>query len=195
MPDYRRYFVSGGTYFFTLVTHRRYPWFADPANIQRLRHAAASVRQESPFRFLAGVVLHNHMHFLWTLPPGDADFSSRIGRMKVRFSRSLGRRARDGSEQPASRRKHHECDIWQRRFWEHSIDNEEELLAYLDYIHFNPVKHGLAPCSHAWEASSFHGWVAAGFYERSWGCCCQGLPRLPQQFAAIEQSAGEPPDE
>ena len=87
MSDYRRYFVPGGTYFLTLVSYRRRPLFAHRANIQRLREAVAWMKRESPFQFLAGVVLPDHMHFLWTLPPGDADYScqARVGIVSARL--------------------------------------------------------------------------------------------------------------
>ena len=88
MSDYRRFFVPGGTYFFTLVAYQRRPRFAQPSDVQRLRDAVAFVQREQPFRFLAAVILPDHMHFVWTLPPGDSDYSRRIGRMKVHFTRS-----------------------------------------------------------------------------------------------------------
>ncbi len=114
MPDYRRYFVPGGTYFFTLVTCGRRPLFALPENVVRLREAIAAVRREATSDFLTAVVLPEHRHFLWTLPPGDHDYSKRIGRIKVRFTRSCP------SGEPvalsASRQKHRERAVWQRRF-------------------------------------------------------------------------------
>jgi putative transposase len=192
MPDYRRYFVPGGTYFFTLVTYHRRPLFAQPVHVRFLREAAASVQRESPFRFLAAVVLPEHMHFVRTLPAGDCDYSSRIGRMKVRFTRQLPDSAFDIAEVSESRRKHHESNIWQRRFWEHTIDDESELHAFVDYIHYNPVKHGVASCPHAWSASSFRRWVALGHYKYCWGCSCRGKQLPPRTFAAIEGLSGEP---
>jgi putative transposase len=191
MSDYRRYFVPGGNYFFTLVSYRRRPQFAHPGALERLREAVASVQREQPFRFLAAVVLPNHMHFLWTLPSGDADFSRRIGRMKVHFTRSCGERASSLVDRSPSRRSHRESDVWQRRFWEHSIDEEGELGAFLDYIHYNPVKHGLTSCPHAWPASSFSRWVALGLYEKSWGCCCDGRTASVPNFKDIENRIGE----
>jgi putative transposase len=192
VPDYRRYFVPGGTYFFTLVSYRRRPRFAHPTDLQRLRRSVAWVQQERPFRFLAAVVLPDHMHFLWTLPPADHDYSSRIGRIKVHFTRLCSHGTSAPIGLPESRRRHRESDVWQRRFWEHMIDEEGELEAFLDYIHYNPVKHGLVSCPHAWEASSFPRWVACGHYESSWGCCCQGEPHPPRDFAPIADLTGEP---
>jgi putative transposase len=191
MPDYRRYWVPGGTYFFTLATHQRSPLFADAGNVQRLREALAIVQGEQAFSFLAAVVLPDHMHFIWTLPAGDSDYARRIGRMKVLFTRRARAAGRIDGAISASRKKHRESDLWQRRFWEHTLASEDELPGYLDYIHYNPVKHGWAGCPHAWKASSFQSWVSRGLYELEWGCCCQGrkgsVP-LPQ----IERQAGEP---
>lgn len=163
MADYRRYWVPGGAYFFTLVTHRRIPLFADCANVERLCEAVAVVQRDQPFEFCAAVVLPDHMHFLWALPPGDCDYAKRIGRLKVLFTRSVRGAGHIDRETSSSRTKHRESDLWQRRFWEHTLNDEQELPGYLDYIHYNPVKHGWASCPHAWKASSFHRWVSRGF--------------------------------
>jgi putative transposase len=191
MPDYRRYRVPGETYFFTLVTHERNPLFADSANVKRLREAVAIVQREQPFDFFAAVVLPDHMHFLWKLPPGDCNYSKRIGRLKVLFTRALHEEGHVDPETSASRKKHRESNAWQRRFWEHTLDDEQELSGYLDYIHYNPVKHGWASCPHAWKASSFHRWVSRGLYDIDWGCSChgrEGVVALPN----FESSIGEP---
>ena len=189
MADYRRADQPGGTYFFTLVTYKRQPIFADAANVDLLRAAVLAVMNERPFEFLAGAVLPDHAHYLWTLPPGDADFSTRIGRMKVLFTKSL--RADGGqcppyggsSSRSASRVKHRDADVWQRRFWEHLIRDQDDLNRHLDYIHYNPVKHGLAICPHAWPASSFDKWVAKRCYEPDWCCQCAGRVIRPPDFA------------
>src|SRR5690606_31333907 len=120
MPDYRRAFQPGGTFFFTIVTHDRRPIFLDDDNVTRLRQSIAAVMQERPFSALAGVILPDHLHFLWALPPDDSDFSTRIGRMKALFTKSL-RHAGCAPSAIASPShiKHRDGDIWQRRFWEH----------------------------------------------------------------------------
>jgi len=188
MSDYRRYFVAGGTYFFTLVSYRRRPQFVHPCDVERLRAAIALVQRDQPFRFLAAVVLPEHMHFLWTLPPGDCDYSSRIGRMKVHFTRSCAAPVASGTDSSPSRRKHRDGNVWQRRFWEHTVREERELKALLDYIHFNPVKHGLASCPHAWPASSFLRWAERGLYQRSWGCSCQCERPPMRDFRNVEDN-------
>jgi putative transposase len=172
MADYRRAHLPGGTFFFTVVTHQRAPNFADAANVQRLRDSLLAVMNERPFEFLAGVVLPDHAHYLWTLPPDDSDFSSRIGRMKVLFTNSVGW-APPTAPPSQSRIKHRDASIWQRRFWEHTIRDQDDLNRHLDYIHYNPVKHGLATCPHAWPASSFAKWVAKGHYKPNWCCQCK----------------------
>jgi putative transposase len=189
MPNYRRYWVPGGTYFFTLATYQRRPIFAPPENVQRLREAVAAVRRELPFEFVAGVILPDHMHFLWTLPPSDHDYSKRIGKVKAGFTKSLPRPTPPGL--PISRQRHGESDVWQRRFWEHTVTDMDELEVFLNYIHFNPVKHGHARCPHLWPASSFSKWVASGLYASGWGCSCQRACQ-PMQFASVQDRTGEP---
>lgn len=176
MSNYRRAWIPGGTFFLTIVTHRRQPLFREGERVEQLRQAIAIVKTETPFEIVAAVVLPDHLHFIWKLPSGDTNFSRRVGRLKVLFTRSLfgvGASARADSE---SRRKHRESDVWQRRFWEHTIRNETELESCLNYIHYNPVKHGLVSCPHQWEYSSFHTWVKRGQYSFDWACTCQGQP-------------------
>jgi putative transposase len=191
MPDYRRYFIPGGTYFFTIVTNHRRPLFSSPTNVQRLRTALATVKSELPFEINAAVVLPDHMHFLWSLPPGDDRYSKRIGRMKVEVTRSL----RDASVlrriTTRSRTKHRESDVWQRRFWEHAIRDEHDFDRHFDYIHYNPVKHGLVTCPHVWNATSFQYWAQKGVYEPYWGCNCMGRYSAPQDFSDIADTVGE----
>lgn len=182
MSDYRRSQISGGTFFLTIVTNRRQPLFRERAKVDKLRRAIAIVKTETPFEIVAAVVLPDHLHFIWTLPLGDSNFSRRVGRLKVLFTQSLfgiGASARADSE---SRRKHRESDVWQRRFWEHTIRDEAELGDCLNYIHYNPVKHGLVSCPHQWEYSSFYKWVKQGQYSIDWACNCQGQPYQKLDF-------------
>jgi putative transposase len=144
-----------------------------------------------PFEIPAAVVLPDHLHFIWTLPRGDDNYSKRIGRMKVEFTRALRGKDNLPTNVSLSRKKHRESDVWQRRFWEHTIDDENEFERYFDYIHYNPVKHGLVSCPHKWTHSSFSTWVAKGVYDLAWGCCCED--RLPEKFdfSDIEDKTGE----
>jgi putative transposase len=191
MSDYRRYFVPGGTYFFSIATYHRQPLFADKQNVQRLRNAVAFVKKEMPFEICAAAILPDHMHFLWSLPSGDVAYSKRIGRMKVEFTRALRGVAALPSGLSHSRLKRHESDVWQRRFWEHTVDDEEDFDRLFDYIHYNPVKHGLASCPHQWEASSFHHWVSKGVCDQHWGCNCTGRRFPTPDFSSIENTVGE----
>lgn len=173
MAEYRRKYLPGGTFFLTLVTYNRTPLFANPENVSHLRNAIATTRAEMPFEITAAVVLPDHLHFLWTLPPTDTNYSQRVGRLKVLFTQSL--RSKQALPQVSiSRRKHRESDVWQRRFWEHTIRDQADLSNHLNYIHYNPVKHGFVSCPHLWQYSSFDRWVRLGKYAADWRCCCGG---------------------
>lgn len=188
MPNYRRAFVPGGTFFLTIVTHRRRPLFADEENVRRLRAATLTVMNERPFEIVASVVLPDHLHFMWTLPDGDSDFSARVGRIKVEFTKALraaGDAVGDAHPTSVSRAKHRESDVWQRRFWEHCVRDQEDFNEHLDYIHYNPVKHGLIDCPHAWGASSFGKWVASDHYAHDWCCACDGRVVKVPDFSRI----------
>lgn len=174
MPQYRRVYLPGGTFFLTIVTYNRNPLFANPENIARLRNAVATTRAEMPFEITAAVVLPDHLHFLWTLPPTDSNYSQRIGRLKVLFTQSLRGKQALPQNVSISRRKRRESDVWQRRFWEHTIRDQADWSNHLDYVHYNPVKHGLVSCPHLWQYSSFHRWVQLGKYGADWRCCCGG---------------------
>nr|WP_229415304.1 transposase [Moorena bouillonii] len=135
MSNYRRSYVPGGVFFLTLVTYRRIPLFSDVENISLLRKAMAKMRTEKPFDITAAVVLPDHLHFIWSLPPDDSNYSMRVSRFKVLFTRSLRGKRSFEVDVSASRRKHRESNVWQRRFWEHTIRNDHDLHRHLDYIH------------------------------------------------------------
>ncbi|HEX8340263.1 MAG TPA: transposase [Tepidisphaeraceae bacterium] len=183
MPNYRRAYRPGGTFFFTLVTYRRRPLFDASANVGRLRAAVAEERKARPFDLLAAVILPDHLHWMIRLPVGDADFSSRIGRIKAAFTKSLGAGESDaGPRNAPSRVRHRERNVWQRRFSEHVIRDDDDFRAHVDYVHYNPVKHGHARCPHAWAASSFGKWVRGDFYPEDWHCVCEGRTPEPPNF-------------
>jgi putative transposase len=186
MANYRRLHVPGGTVFLTLVTFERVPLFADPANVLRLRQAVATIKQELPFEFEAAVVLPDHVHFLWTLPQGDADYSKRVCRLKVEFTQSLRGVHALPTTVCASRRKHRESDVWQRRFLEHPIRDDDDFEQHVHYIHYNAVKHGLVACPHLWPYSSFRKWVARDAYSLDWACVCSGRPPPRMDWGPIE---------
>ena len=163
MPDYRRNRVPGGSYFFTVnLRDRRSDLLI--AHIESLRRVVQEARRDIPFHIDAWVVLPDHLHCLWTLPEGDADFPSRWRVIKARFSRSLPRSA---VPIPSGLRPG-ERGIWQRRYWEHTIRDERDYAAHMDYIHFNPVKHGFVQHPGDWEFSTFRRCVAEGMYPADW---------------------------
>jgi putative transposase len=169
MSEYRRWRVEGGTYFFTLTTHNRVPFLTTKLARRCLHRAFHIVRHKWPFRVIAVVLLPDHLHAVWELPRGDADYSLRWKRLKEEFTRrylALGGKEPDRN---LSRIMQGERAIWQRRFWEHVVDDEEALDRCVNYVHFNPVKHGLVTEVRDWKWSSFHRFVAVGHYDRGWG--------------------------
>ncbi len=130
-----------------------------------LRGAFQRVKDRHPFRIDAIVILPDHLHAIWTLPPGDRDFSTRWGVIKSGFSRELP--AVEGTRQ--SRQRKGERGIWQRRFWEHLIRDEQDLARHADYVHFNPVKHGYVTRAAQWPHSSIHRYIRTGVLPEDWG--------------------------
>jgi putative transposase len=120
-----------------------------------------------PFTIIASVILHDHIHFIWALPPLSGDYSMRWRLIKSHFSHNFF--PRDIKSESASRQKKGEVDVWQRRFWEHLIRDEVDLANHVDYIHYNPVKHGLVKSPAEWEYSSFMKFVREGVYTVDWG--------------------------
>ena len=163
MPDYRRNRVAGGTYFFTVNLFDRNSSLL-VAQIDTLRAIVRGVRARFPFHIDAWVVLPDHMHCLWTLPEGDADFPRRWRAIKIGFSKSLP------NLEPRSpvRIERGERGIWQRRYWEHTIRDNRDYAAHMDYIHFNPVKHGFVQDPAEWPLSSFQRCVDRGLYPSGW---------------------------
>lgn len=168
MPNYRRANIAGGTYFFTVNTFRRLPVLTEAPLREALREAIRLTRITHPFDIDAWVLLPDHLHCIWTLPEGDADFSIRWAKIKSHVSKECGAAfgARDLS---ASRGKRREAGLWQRRFWEHQIRDDADFARHVDYIHWNPVKHGLVTRAIEWPYSTFHRFVQKGVYPCDWG--------------------------
>ena len=162
MTAYRRAFQPGGCYFFTLVTEQRRPLLID--NIDRLRRAFRVGIERRPLQIDAIVVLPDHLHTLWRLPEGDTDFSTRWIHIKRCFSAGL-----QAPRVSSSKRRKREKGIWQRRFWEHLIRDEADWRRHMDYIHYNPVKHGYCVVPADWPYGSFRRCVADGLYAPDWG--------------------------
>jgi putative transposase len=150
MPNYRRLFVPGGTFFFTAnLLDRRSALLTE--NIDALRRSYAYVQKGHPFETIAVCVLPDHLHCIWRLPSNDADYPSRWRLLKAHFSKQLPK-----TRDPRKGRRDGERGVWQRRFWEHMIRDERDLGRHVDYIHYNPVKHGLVDDPDDWAYSSWH---------------------------------------
>ena len=163
MPNYRRAFVPGGCWFFTLtLLLRRQTLLVD--HIDVLRSAVSETRRRYPFAIDAIVVLPDHIHAVLTLPEGDADFSTRWRLVKSRFAKALPKQERLS----AVRKARGERGIWQRRFWEHMIRNEADYARHVEYCYINPVKHGYVRRVQDWPYSSFHRDVEAGIFPLDW---------------------------
>jgi putative transposase len=163
MTNYRRNFLAGGSFFFTVnLADRRQRLLTE--RIDLLRRAFKEVRKRHPFAIEAIVVLPEHLHAIWTLPEGDADFALRWRLIKAAFARQLP----PGESVSPSRAGKAERGIWQRRYWEHTLRDEEDLVRHADYIHFNPVKHGHVKRVKDWQYSSFHRMVRLGLYPEDW---------------------------
>jgi putative transposase len=164
MTRYRRNFIAGGSFFFTVnLLDRRSRLLTE--NIGALRVAFRETKADHPFSIEAIVILPDHLHAVWSLPEDDADFATRWRLIKSRFSHALPR----GERVSASRRSKSERGIWQRRYWEHTLRDEADLVRHTDYIHFNPVKHGHVARVVDWPHSSFHRMMRLGIYSEDWG--------------------------
>ncbi len=159
MPNYRRPDLTGGTFFITQVTYQRYPWLCKDLGRLGLREAIEYVREKYPLKIDAFVLLPDHFHCLWTLPPGDSNFSLRMRLIKRFVTKHYKSKFDIKLKLSASRQKREEGNLWQRRFWEHCIRDQEDFEKHCDYIHYNPVKHGLCDSPKDWKFSSFSRFV------------------------------------
>lgn len=188
MSNYRRCFVPGGSYFFTVVTERRAKILGNDLARDLLRAAFQDCFQRwPPFQVDAMVMLHDHMHAIWTLPPDDFAYPKRWGAIKKHFTQSW--LALGGAEQfrSPSRIAHRRRGVWQRYYAEHTLRDETDYQRHFDYIHYNPVKHGLVESPRDWPYSTFHRWVKRGVYNSDWGCSLNG----PLDFSDINSTASE----
>ena len=179
MPNYRRPFAPGGTFFFTLVTQDRRPILTTDSARPLLRAAVADTRRERPFVLLAVVLLADHLHLLLELPAGDADFATRLAAVKARFTRAYLAAGGGEGNLTADRAVHGGRGVWQPRYYDHLIRDEDDFGRHLDYLHYNPVKHGRAACPHGYGHSTFGKWVGRGVYDPDWACCCRGKADVP----------------
>jgi len=166
MATFRRSVVPGATYFFTVNTYQRRKVLTGPPFYLALKQAFRQVKAKHPFTIGAFVLLPDHLHCIWTLPPGNGDYALRWNLIK----RLVSQATRDSVDPPlsGSRIKRKESGLWQRRFWEHQIRDDQDFARHVDYIHWNPMKHGYVQCVADWPYSSFHKYVRDGVYPKDW---------------------------
>jgi putative transposase len=165
MSLYRRYFIPGGTYFFTVVTYERRPILTTPIGRSCLGKALRTVKSKRPFMLVALVLMPDHLHAVWTLPRGDSDYSRRWSQIKKTFTRLFLASGGSKGARCSSRLRRRDRSVWQRRFWEHTCRDEDDLKGCIDYIHWNPVKHGLVEHVQDYPWSTFHRFVRLGEYD------------------------------
>ena len=163
MSNYRRVFIQNSYVFLTIITHKRRPILVE--NIELLRNAFRNVKELYAFEIVACVVLPEHLHLILS-PEKIENYPKIISSIKHSFSRSLDIKVNDLSE---SKIKKREKGVWHRRYFEHTIIDENDLNKHLDYVHYNPAKHGLVADTKDWEYSTFHKFVKNNMYDESWG--------------------------
>ena len=156
MSNYIRIKQQGGCYFFTVVTYQRRQFLTDDFARQCLREAIKITRKNYPFQINAWVLLPDHLHCIWTLPSGDDDYSIRWNIIKTQFTRQAKPYYHQISLMNSSKIKHRETTLWQRRFWEHTIRDQDDYDHHVNYINNNPVKHGWVKHPRDWLYSTYH---------------------------------------
>ncbi len=169
MPEYRRCYTPGSWYFFTVVTYKRQAIFDCEEVWNLLRKSLLIVKHSHPFRIGGFVLLPDHLHVLWKLPEGDSNFSVRWNLIKSGFTRLYKKWKPTVNQRSSSRIRKREQSIWQRRFWEHRIRNQDDYYNHMDYIHYNPVKHGYVSSPKDWKWSTFKKYVGMSLYTIDWG--------------------------
>lgn len=154
--------------FFTVVTYRRQRSLCDEMVRSALFEGIKATQTTHPFTIDAWVLLPGHLHCMWTLPPDDADFDIRWAMIKRYVTKRCSPELKREEWMNTSKQKRKESTLWQRRFWEHQIRNERDFERHLDYLHYNPVKHGLIEKVADWPHSTFHRYVRQGVYEINW---------------------------
>ena len=169
MTWYRRADRKGGTYFFTVITYNRRRFLTTDLARKCLKQAIEEIQAKRPFQIEGICLLPDHLHCIWKLPEDDNDFSIRWGGIKSLFTfYYMDQGGKEGTRNK-SRQRSGEAAIWQRRFWEHLIRDQQDYAKHMDYIHYNPVKHGLVSSVADWPWSTFHRYVKEGFYDFQWG--------------------------
>jgi putative transposase len=166
VATFRRSIVPGATYFFTVNTYQRQKVLTEAPFYLALKQSVRAVNEKHPFPIEAFVLLPDHLHCIWTLPLNDADYALRWNIIKRGVSQQT--RNRIDTALTRSRQKRGELGLWQRRFWEHQIRDGRDLEKHVNYIHWNPVKHGYVKRVKDWPYSSFHCFVERGLYPPDW---------------------------
>jgi putative transposase len=169
MRKYIRNYVPGGTFFFTIVTYERQRFLTDQLARHHLGSAFRAIKRRWPFDVVAIVLIPDHLHTIWALPEGNSDYSLRIQKIKEAFTRSYLDSGGQEQVPTTSLAEHGQRGVWQPRFWEHSVRNEQDLKHCVDYVHWNPVKHGLVTRVADYPWSSFQRYVRLGEYAGDWG--------------------------
>ncbi|BCY17459.1 MAG: transposase [Chloroflexi bacterium] len=164
--NYRRLRIPGGTYFFTLVTFKRRQILNNSLYVDTLRESFSTAFKSHPFKIDAHVIMPDHIHMIWTLPEDDDNFPVRWSIIKNTFSRKMNSLLK--SDAPPKCGAKGEAGYWQRRYWEHAIRDEIDLNNHIDYIHYNPVKHGYVQNPEDWKLSSFKKYQENGYYPPEW---------------------------
>jgi len=165
--QYRRVYVPGGSYFFTLVTKKRRKILAEDSKIGILREAFRRIMEKQHFSIDAIAVLPDHLHCIWSLPPGDHDFSTRWRLIKTWFTKHCDVTFRENSDNSGMKKENQ--SVWQHRYWEHLLRDQEDFNRHVEYIHYNPVRHGYVSRPFDWQYSSFRRYVKNGIYSENWG--------------------------
>ena len=164
---YRRSRANGATFFFTVVTYKRKKILCFNENTTLIKKAFKHVALKRPFKTDAFVMLPDHIHCIWTLPDGDNGYSTRWSLIKEYFTKRCN--AKFKNDQNDSMKKKGLQSVWQLRFWEHQIRDDRDYAVHVEYIHYNPVKHGYVKSPKDWEYSSFHRYVKQGVFDIDWG--------------------------
>ncbi len=154
MPNYRRYYIPDSIIFITSVTKDRKPYLKSREDIKLFFYTLREVQKIHPFNLQAYVVLPEHFHWLIRLESTQSNFSVIMKSVKMNFTRNY----KDAHQIKDN------LSLWQRGFWDHVIRDENDLSTHLDYIHWNPIKHGYVTKPEQWENSSYSFWVRSGYY-------------------------------
>lgn len=163
--NYRRLYIENSKIFITMVTSKRRPILIENINI--LRESFKQIKNKIEYKIEAIVILPDHIHMIIE-PKETKKYPEIIKGIKTYFSRAIDETKLDNYELTQSRKDKKEKDIWQRRYWEHSITDEADLRKHTDYIHYNPIKHGYVKQAKKWKYSTFKKCVQQGFYDENW---------------------------